>query len=567
MTDFPWTKSYPPGMHWDMALPISPAQQILDDAADRWPDHTAVSFMGRNITYRQLQDSANHAAKGFQALGVKPGVHVGLYLPNTPHYLISFFGILKAGGTVVNYSPLDAEKVLGHKIEDSQTDFIVTLDLALLYPQMSHMLGQTRLQKIILGSVAEMSAQPEAVNAHLQQAGLLATVAWDAQHITFDQLLDNDGVFQTYPIKDPATALAVLQYTGGTTGLPKGAMLTHGNLTAATAQIMSTTDGKPRVLEEGKERLLAVLPLFHIYALTINMLFGLRIGAELVLHTKFELAAVIKEIDARKITMFPGVPSMYSAIIHYADIGQYDLSSLKYCGSGGAPLPVEVNQRFQQLAGCNLLEGWGMTETSATGTFTPAQGMQKIGSCGMPLPGISFRFADVDDTSKTVAPGERGELCIKGPNVMQGYWKNPAATAASTTHDGYFRTGDVATMDADGFITIVDRTKDMILCGGFNVYPRIIEEAIYEHPAVSEVTVIGIHDAYRGESPKAFITLKSGATPFTLDEMKLFLKPRLGKHEMLQAMDIRLSLPKTPVGKLSKKELYEEEEKKLADAK
>jgi long-chain acyl-CoA synthetase len=227
MTDFPWIKFYPPGMHWDAALPIVSVQQILDDAADQWPQHAALSFMGRTITYRQLQESANHAARGFQALGVKPGVHVGLYLPNTPHYLISFFGILKAGGTVVNYSPLDAEKVLGHKIEDSQTDFIVTLDLALLYPQMDHMLGQTRLQKIIVGSFAEMSAQPDAVHAHLQQAGLLASVAWDAQHITFDQLLGNDGVFQAYPISDPATALAVLQYTGGTTGLPKGAMLTH----------------------------------------------------------------------------------------------------------------------------------------------------------------------------------------------------------------------------------------------------------------------------------------------------------------------------------------------------
>jgi long-chain acyl-CoA synthetase len=562
MTDLPWTKSYPPGVRWDPELPILSVQHILDNAADRWPDHTALSFMGRKLSYRQLQDSVNQAAKGFQKLGVKPGVHVGLYLPNTPHYVISFFGILKAGGTVVNYSPLDAERVLGHKIEDSQTDFIVTLDLVSLYPQVRNMLGQTRLQKIILGSVAQMSAQPDAVNAHLQQADLLATVAWDAQHIPFNQLLDNDAAFQAYPINDPATSLAVLQYTGGTTGLPKGAMLTHGNLSAATAQIMSTVNGDQQVLEEGAERLLAVLPLFHIYAMTVNMLFGLRIGAELVLHVKFELAAVIKEIADRKITMFRGVPSMFSAIINYPGIDQIDLSSLKHCGSGGAPLPVEVNHRFQQLAGCKLLEGWGMTETAATGTFTPMHGMQKVGSCGLPLPGVLIRFADVDDTSKTVAQGERGELCIKGPNVMQGYWNNPAATAASTTHDGYFRTGDVATMDADGFVYIVDRTKDMILCGGFNVYPRIIEEAIYEHPAVAEVTVIGIHDAYRGESPKAFMTLKTGAQPFTLDEMKLFLKPRLGKHEMLQAMDIRLSLPKTPVGKLSKKELYEEEAQK-----
>lgn len=567
MADFPWIKSYPAGMRWDADLPILPAQQILDDAAEKWPDNTAISFMGRKITYRELQHHVNCAAKGFQALGVKPGVHVGLYLPNTPHYIISFFGVLKAGGTVVNYSPLDAEKVLGHKLEDSETDIIVTLDLQLLYPQMRNMLGKTRLQKIVLGSIAEMSAHPEPVNAQLKQAGMLAEVQWDAQHVKFSQLLDNDGTYQEYPIGDPATALAVLQYTGGTTGLPKGAMLTHGNLTSATAQMMSTVTGERNVLEEGQERVLAVLPLFHIYALTVNMMFGLRMGSELVLHTKFDIEAVMKEITAQKITVFPGVPSMYTAIINYPDTAKYDLSSLKFCGSGGAPLPVEVNQSFQRLSGCSLLEGWGMTETSATGTFTPAFGIQKIGSCGMPLPGISVRFADVDDPSKTVAPGERGELCIKGPNVMIGYWKKPAATKESMTHDGFFRTGDVALMDDDGFIQIVDRTKDMILCGGFNVYPRIIEEAIYEHPSVAEVTVIGIHDAYRGESPKAFITLKKDAAAFTLEEMKAFLKTRLGKHEMLQAMDIRDSLPKTPVGKLSKKELYEEEENRLAEAK
>ncbi|MBC7500134.1 MAG: AMP-binding protein, partial [Herminiimonas sp.] len=467
----------------------------------------------------------------------------------------------------VNYSPLDAEKVIGHKVEDSQTDIIVTLDLTVLYPQIDKMLDQTRLQKIVIGNMAEMSAQPEATVAYLKQAGMLAEVGFDAQHIAFATLLDNDGVYHAHPIGDPAKALAVLQYTGGTTGLPKGAMLTHGNLTAATAQFLTTTAGDPPILREGQERVLAVLPLFHIYALTVNMMFGLRMGAELVLHTKFELDAVIRDIVAQKITMFPGVPSMYTAIISHPDIATHDLSSLKYCGSGGAPLPAEVNQQFRKMTGCSLLEGWGMTETSATGTFTPARGMQKIGSCGMPLPGVSIRLADVDDPSKTVAQGEPGELCIKGPNVMTGYWNKPQATADSMTHDGFFRTGDVATMDSDGYIQIVDRTKDMILCGGFNVYPRIIEEAIYEHPSVSEVTVIGIHDAYRGESPKAFITLKKDAVAFTLDELKTFLKPRLGKHEMVQAMDIRAVLPKTPVGKLSKKELYDEEEKKLVESK
>ena len=566
MTAFPWIKSYPAGVRWDAELPTMPVQQILDETAANWPDKPALDFMGKKTTYRELQQQVNRAAKGFQQLGVKPGVHVGLFLPNTPHYVISFFGVLKAGGTVVNYSPLDAEKVLEHKVEDSETDIIVTLDLNLLYPQMNQLLGCTRLKKLVIGNLAEMSPHPEALRAHLQQAGQLSKVDWDARHLSFAQLLDHDERFRSYPIADLTESIAVLQYTGGTTGAPKGAMLTHANLSSACSQIMTTVNGEPKVLEEGQERVLAVLPLFHIYALTVNMLVGIRIAAELILHTRFEVEAVVKDLAAKKVTFFPGVPTMYAAIINYPDVGKYDLGSLKFCGSGGAPLPVEVNHAFQHMTGCSLLEGWGMTETSPTGTFTPAYGEQKPGSCGIPIAGVSFKFASVDDPSQFVALGERGELCIKGPNVMKGYWKNPEASAAALTADGYFRTGDVGYMDHDGFVYIVDRTKDMILCGGYNVYPRNVEEAIYEHPSVAEVSVIGIPDDYRGQSPKAFITLKKDAAPFTLDQLKVFLKHRLGKHEMVQAMEIRADLPKTPVGKLSKKELYAEEAAKRKEA-
>lgn len=562
LAQLPWIKSYPAGVRWDAELPVMPVPQLLDEAAAKWPDQPAVDFMGKTISYRDLLDMVNRAARGFQRLGVKPGVHVGLYLPNTPHYVISFFGVLKAGGTVVNYSPLDAEKVLEHKVEDSETDIIVTLDLATLYPQMRRLLGNTRLKTLVVGDMAEMSAQPDAVRAQLGAGGLLAEVVADESHLRFAQLLENDGAFVSYPVGDIEKAIAVLQYTGGTTGLPKGAMLTHANLTTSVAQLRAVTSGEPPVLEEGQERVLAVLPLFHIYALTVNMLFGIRMGAELILHAKFDVDAVVRDLSAKKVTVFPGVPTMYTAIVNFPGIANYDLSSLKFCGSGGAPLPVEINQKFQHLTGCCLVEGWGMTETSPTGTFTPVYGMQKVGSCGMPTVGVLLKFVSVEDPSVEVARGERGEMCIKGPNVMKGYWKNPQATASSMTSDGFFRTGDVAWMDEDGFVYIVDRTKDMILCGGYNVYPRVIEEAIYEHPSVAEVCVIGIRDAYRGESPKAFITLKPGAEPFTLEELKTFLKRRLGKHEMVQAMEIRAQLPKTPVGKLSKKDLYQEEEQR-----
>jgi long-chain acyl-CoA synthetase len=566
MTELPWIKSYPKGVRWNAELPTMPLQQILEDSAKKWADKPALEFMGRRISYRELNDLANRAAKGLQTLGVKPGIHVGLYLPNTPHYVIAFFGIMKAGGTAVNYSPLDAERVLEHKVEDSQTDFLFTLDLKALYPQMGRLLGKTRLKKLIVGEIAEMSGAPDMVRGQMTKTDQLAQVPSDDRHITFQQLLDNDGRYQAYRIPDLNETIAVLQYTGGTTGLPKGAMLTHANLSAATSQYVESTRTEPPVLEEGRERVLAVLPPFHIYALTVNMLLGLRIGAELVLHTRFDVDAVVKDIANKKITSFPGVPTMYVAIINYPDIEKVDVSSLKWCASGGAPLPLEVQQRFQEITGCRLAEGWGMTETSPTGTFTPPNGPVKPGSCGIPIPGITIKFANVEDPSKYVPYGEKGEIAIGGPNVMKGYWKKPDATADVMTPDGFMRTGDVAYMDADGYIYIVDRTKDMLLCGGFNVYPRIIEEAIYKHPSIEEVSVIGIHDEYRGQSPKAFIKLKAGAPPITFEEMKNFLKDKLGKHEQLGAMEIRPDLPKTAVGKLSKKELYEEEARKQAAA-
>ena len=559
MSEQPWVKSYPDGVRWDAPIPTMPVYEILDDAVARWPERPAVTFMNKTITYRELGESVARAAKGLQQLGVKPGVHVGLYLPNTPHYVISFFGVLKAGGTVVNYSPLDAEKVLEHKVEDSETDFLITLDMAALYPQMGRLLGHSRLKKLIVGELAEMTPHVDAVRAQLAGGKQLATIPVDAQHLSFKQLLDNDGKYTAYPVGDPKETIAVLQYTGGTTGLPKGAMLTHANLSAACNQYWLTNTGEPKVLVEGEERILAVLPLFHIYALTVTMLLGIRAGAEVVLHPRFDLEAVAKDLAARKITVFPGVPTMYTALINFPGVEKLDLTSLKFCGSGGAPLPVEVLHRFEKLTGCSLAEGWGMTETSPTGTFTPVYGTHKPGSCGLPMPGITLKFGSIENRDAYVPYCERGEMCISGPNVMKGYWKNPAATADVTTADGFMRTGDVGYMDEDGFVFIVDRTKDMLLCGGYNVYPRNIEEAIYAHPAVEEVAVIGMYDEYRGQSPKAVIKLKSGAPAFTLDELKGFLKDKLGKHEMIGAIDIRAELPKTAVGKISKKELNDEE--------
>ena len=565
MNSKPWLASYPEGVAWDHEITPTSVQQILTDAVAGFPDRPAIDFMGKRLNYRELGALVDRAAKGLQALGVRPGVHVGLFLPNTPHYLVALFGVLQAGGTVVNYSPLDAAKVLEHKIEDSQTDFLITLDLASLYPQMAAMLDKTRLKKLIVGNLAEMTGAPEQVAAQMKAKNETVEISGDEHHLRFSELLDNDGRYTPHALGDPREALAILQYTGGTTGLPKGAMLTHANLSSACEQVVITQSGTPPVLRMGTERLLAVLPPFHIYALTVNLLLGVRLAAEIVQHLRFDPKAALRDIAEKQLTTFCGVPTMFTAVIGDPDTPQYDLHSLKLCNSGGAPLPMEVGERFRAITGTWLAEGWGMTETSPVGTFTPARGLRKAGSCGMPLPQVRIKLVSLDDPAKDVATfGEPGELCIQGPNVMKGYWNNPKATAESMTADGYFRSGDVARMDADGYLYIVDRTKDMLLCGGYNVYPRVLEEAVYEHPSVAEVCVIGIPDAYRGQSPKAFVKLKEGAPELTLDALKSFLKDRLGKHEMIGALEIRAELPKTAVGKLSKKDLVDEEARKRA---
>jgi long-chain acyl-CoA synthetase len=557
MANQPWVKSYPANVRWNAPLELSSVQGVLEKAAELFGPKPALDFMSRRISYSELDALANRAAAGFRKLGVKPGVHVGLYLPNTPHYVIAFFGVLKAGGVVVNYSPLDALRTLEFKINDSETDILVSLDLAALYPQAEKLLALTRLKKLIIGEFAEMTPAPALVKAQMAGGEMLAEVKCDDAHIAFRDLIDNDGRFEVHPLGPLADALAVIQYTGGTTGSPKGAMLTHANLTAACSLYTEVMTRSEEGLRVGEERFLCILPLFHIYSLTVIMLLGFRLGAELVLHPRFDPAAAIKDIVEKKITVYMGVPTMHVALLSVPGVESMDFSSLRLCASGGAPLPLAVQERFESIVGRRLTEGWGMTETAPLGTFTPRAGPRKPGSCGLPYPGTEMKFIDVVDPPREVKLGERGEICVKGPNVTKGYWKKPEATASAMTADGFFRTGDVGYMDEDGFVYIVDRTKDMLLCGGFNVYPRNIEEAIYQHPSVEEASVIGIPDDYRGETPKAFIKLKAGAAPLTLDEMKAFLKDRLGKHEMIGAMEIRAELPKTSVGKISKKDLRE----------
>ena len=563
MTEPLWQKSYPPGVSWQFSFEPRHVCTLLDEATQRWPKNIYLDFMDKRLNYEQVHDLVDRATKGLQALGVGPGTHVGLFLPNTPHYPILFFAILRAGGTVVNYSPLDAAREIEHKIEDSNTDIMVTLDLKVLYPTVAGLLGKTRLKKVIVGSVADFLPFPKNLLFPLARKADIAQVPKDDRHIRYTKLIGNDGRYDKVPASDPNETLAAIQYTGGTTGLPKGAMLTHANLVAATEQLRTFTATEPRVLEEGVESTLTVLPLFHIYALTVILLYGTATGVKLILHPRFELDAVIKDLAGKRPTVFPGVPTMYTAIAAHPDAGNLDLTSLKLCNSGGAPLPVEVANRFEGLTGCQLLEGWGMTETCAPGTGSPMNRPRRSGSCGVPMPGITMEFVDVDEPTRVLPYGERGEICVTGPNVMKGYWQKPAETEEAFA-GGRFHTGDIGYMDEDGYVFIVDRKKDMILSGGYNVYPRNIEDAVYEHPSVEEVTVIGVTDEYRGQAAKAFIKLRDGASEFTLEELREFLSDKLGRHELPGAVEFRPELPKTPVGKLSKKELIEEEAKKAA---
>jgi long-chain acyl-CoA synthetase len=560
MTDEIWLKAYPKDIEWDQSFEVKPLWAILDDAVRRFPNNDIIDFLGKTYSYAEIGHQVDRAAAGFQRLGVGKGTKVGLFLPNCPQFIISYFGILKAGGTVVNYSPLYSEQELLHQIEDSHTDIMVTLNLKVLYPKMKAMLAQSRVKKLIIGNMPEVLAFPKNLLFPLFKRGDIAVVPNDKDHVAFAQLVNNDGAYTSVDV-DPATDIAVLQYTGGTTGVSKGAMLTHANLFANTMQGRIWFEG----VTEGEETMMGVLPFFHVFAMTVVMNLSISIAAKIIMHPRFELEPVLKDLDKKKPTLFPGVPTMYTAINNYPKLSDYDLSSLKFCLSGGAPLPVEVKQNFESFTGCKLVEGYGLTETSPIASASPLMGVSKEASIGLPLPGTHIVITDREDPHKIMPQGEDGEICVIGPQVMLGYWGREEATA-ETIVDGMLHTGDVGYMDEEGYTFIIDRMKDLVLVGGFNVYPRHVEEAIYQHPGVEEVTVIGITDDYLGQVIKAFIKLKNGHA-LTEDELKAFLEDKLAKHAIPRQTEFRDELPKTMIGKLSKKELVAEEKEKYEAAK
>jgi long-chain acyl-CoA synthetase len=550
-----WEKSYPKGVSWRAPLPPpTPVEALLERAAERWPDRVACDFYDRRISFRDWLGLARRAAKGFRALGVGPGVSVGLHLPNTPHYLVAFFGVLIAGGRVVNYSPLYALRELRHQLLDSETSVLVTLDLPQLYPQIAALKGEGQLRTVVVASLVDFL--PEAA-ARAMAGPPAERKPGPGVEIDFRSLIDNDGVLAPPAHGDLAEEIAVLQYTGGTTGEPKGAMLTHANLGAVVAMRDRWVEHE---LEPGADSTLVVLPLFHVYGMSMVMLAALSGGTSMILHLRFEAERVLADIARKRPTLFSGVPTMFAALLQHPRARELDLSSLKHCASGGAPLPLEILHGFDRLTGLHLKEGYGLTEASPIVTMAPLDGSARPGTVGLACPGTLVEIVDLETGTRVLPPGEKGEICVRGPQVTKGYWKRPEATAVAFA-GGRFHTGDIGMLDGDGFLTLVDRKKDMILSGGYNVFPRVIEEAIYEHPAVAEVTVIGVPDAYRGEAAKAFIALKPGQR-LGFDELKAFLGDKLGRHEMPAEMELRASLPKTPIGKLSKKELIAEERAK-----
>lgn len=533
----------------------TPAFDMLDQAVRRFGDRPAIDFLGKKYNWAQIGRLADAAAAGLQKIGVTKGVKVGLCLPNTPYFVIMYYAILKAGGTVVNFNPLYTEREIENQAKDAGVAIMVSLDLVLIHDKIGKLAAKGVFKRVVMCSMAAALPTIKSILFRLAKGKELAKIPNQAPFVTFEALTSIAP--KPTPVSiDPLTDIATLQFTGGTTGIPKAAMLTHANITANVQQILAS--GPPLI--EGQERIMGILPFFHVFAMTTVMNLGITIGAELILLPRLDLKLLMKTIIARRPTIMPGVPTLYTAISnaaqgHDGKPGQ-NLSFIKFCISGGAPIAAEVADRFERISHCSVLEGYGLSETSPVVTATPPGGVRR-GSVGQPLPGTIVEIRDPEHPETVLPQGQRGEICVRGPQVMLGYYQRPAETEAVFT-DGALRTGDIGYLDEDGYLFIVDRIKDLILCGGYNVYPRVIEEAAYLHPAVQDAIAIGIPDGYRGQAPKLFVTLHPGATA-TGAEIQAFLVEHLNKIEIPKQVEIRDTLPKTMVGKLSKKELVAEE--------
>ena len=557
MKQKPWLDSYPPHVKWNQKFKGKPLHNLIDDTAAIIPQNVALDFMGKTWTYGDVEKAVKAACKSFQDMGVKKGVKVGIFLPNCPQFMIVFFAVLKAGGTVVSYSPLYSEPELLYQINDSQTEFIITLDLASLYSKIRRVVEKSNVKKLIVSNFSDILPFSKKILFNVFKRSLIAEIIRDDFHVDYNSLLDNNGDYKVVKI-NPDKDIALLQYTGGTTGIPKGAMLTHSNLYINMLQI----EGWPPNIHFGRESVVAFLPFFHIFALTVILNFGVKVGARIIIVPKFELEDAIRLMTNERITLFAGVPTIFTALANHQNADKIGISKIKMAMSGGAPLPVTLRQQYRDRWNIDITEGYGLTETSPVTHASPMGNVgSKAGSVGLPLPATEVFIMDRKNEGVMLPHGESGEICIRGPQVMKGYWKNPEATAAVMFGD-ILKTGDVGYVDKEGYTFIMDRDKDLILVGGFNVFPRTIEEAINKHPLVEEVTVIGIPDDYLGETPKAFVKLRDLVGTLNEEDLLAFIRSKIGKHELPSQIEFRDKLPKTMIGKLSKKELLSEEKAK-----
>ncbi|MCL6573403.1 MAG: AMP-binding protein [Bacillus sp. (in: Bacteria)] len=556
----PWLQVYPREIPSMLVYSSEPVQQYLVNSVQKFPEKVAIHFMGKEITYKKLYDDVMNFAGYLQTLGISKNDRVAIMLPNTPQAVIAYYGILMAGGIVVATNPLYTERELEYQMKDSGTKVIITLDI--LYPRVSKIMPQTKLQHIIVTAIKDFLPFPKnLIYPYIQkkQYGIVVK----AKHEGSTHLLTT--ILKMKPKKlvehefNPDEDIALLQYTGGTTGSPKGVMLTHKNLIANTTQCQAWLyKSKP-----GDESILGIIPFFHVYGMTTVMVLSVMMGYKMILLPKFNVETTLKTIQKQHPTLFPGAPTMYIGILNHPDLQKYNLSSISSCMSGSAPLPVEIQEKFEAVSGGKLVEGYGLTEASPVTHSNFLWDVPRVkGSIGVPWPDTEVKVLDMN-TGEPVPVKEIGEFVIKGPQIMKGYWNRPVETE-ETLKDGWLYTGDLGYMDDQGYFYVVDRKKDMIIAGGFNIYPREIEEVLYEHPDVLEAVAAGIPDAYRGETVKAYIVLKEGAV-VTSEEMNEFSRKYLAAYKVPRLYEFRKELPKTAVGKILRRTLVEEEKLKIED--
>jgi long-chain acyl-CoA synthetase len=548
----PWLHHYPQEVAPSYEYPRCNLAHLLIDSAQRFPKHPALYFMGKMITYEELLQDSYRFANGLISLGLKKGDRVAIMLPNCPSSIIAYFGALMMGAVVVQTNPLYMERELEHQLRDSGATAIVTLDL--LFGRLSKVKPKSDLQHTIVTSIKDYLPFPKNVLYPLKvkRDGIKLDIPYGEGIYLFTKLLASSSQAPVCAEVDAKEDLALLQYTGGTTGLAKGVMLTHYNLVANTYQ----TSNWCYKTEEGKERFLGALPCFHVFGLTVLLNQAMLKAGMLILIPKFEVELILQTIAKLRPSIFPGAPTMYIALINHPRILEFDLSSINVCVSGSAPLPIEVEQRFEEYSHGRLIEGYGLTEASPVTHANPIWGLRKIGTIGIPFPDTEAKVVD-SKTGEEVPIGEIGEMVVRGPQVMKGYW-NREEESQMTLKNGWLYTGDMARMDVDGYFSIVDRKKDLIIAGGFNIYPREIEEVLFEHPAVKEAAVAGVPDQYRGETVKAFIVLKDGAK-LTEQELESWCRERLAAYKVPRKVEFKPSLPKTMVGKVLRRKLLEDE--------